>query len=59
MARYLVSHPESCDLFEVFSGQELQDCLEQDCDDVTGIEKWEEAFERKWLGYKDWYPHDE
>lgn len=54
--RWLVSHPESNDLFEVFTEQDLLDCLNNDCDDVTGIEKWEAAFERKWLGFDDWYP---
>ncbi len=42
--RYLVNHPESDSLFEVFGELELGQACENCCDNVTGIEYWENKF---------------
>jgi DNA polymerase III gamma/tau subunit len=45
MPRWLLAHPESNCLFEVSSHRALQQCCEQGCDDVSGLEKYETAFQ--------------
>lgn len=49
--RYLLNHPESDCLFEVFSQAEAEQMLCQDqCDDVTGMEHWEKLFKEQQNG---------
>jgi hypothetical protein len=47
LSRWLVSHAESDSLFEVFDYAELLQCLENQADDVTGIDKFETMFKLK------------
>lgn len=42
--RYLLSHPESDCLVEVFTWKEAKLYLDNQCDDVTDIEEWERIF---------------
>lgn len=43
-SRHLLHHPENDHLFEIFHLSGLEECLDNGCDDVTGIPKWEKRF---------------
>lgn len=45
MPRWLLSHPESECIFEVHSRFALQQCVDQGCDDVTGLKEFETRFQ--------------
>jgi hypothetical protein len=45
--RFLLNHPESDSLFEVFSMAEAKPMMNDGCDDVTDEKKWEELFKKE------------
>ncbi len=45
--RFLLSHPESDDVFEVYGESAFMESLESGCDNVTGIKLWEQRYEMK------------
>lgn len=49
MKRRLIYHPESDCLFEVFTEEEWERSLENQCDDVTGLEHHEQQFLKEYL----------
>lgn len=47
VSRHLVHHAESESLFEVFTDLEMQSCLENGADDVSGIQEFEDEFKEQ------------
>jgi hypothetical protein len=44
--RHLLYHPESESLFEVFHEGQFEEALANLCEDVTGMDKFEERFKK-------------
>lgn len=46
--RWLIWHPESCSLFEVFTAEEMESAIADGLSaDVTGVERFETRFEKE------------